>query len=410
VSRSREKSTFNLQLQQALLSISLSPPKLHFLPIMSSAVPGWQTEELQDEWPDSEPEDDNEGLDDDHDFSYGTQSVSLTVPLSTQIHSTVEFQPEQTPLASRSSAIGTFHVHEDVAHAPLLPKTPGHNKKGLVKDFFTPLPLERMFEPPSPPIQSSSGAKSRTPSPLSRSMRSQDPLERRGKEDTEEVEEDEIIETDMPNMSSFHGRKASMACQFTFSVPRDPLARKNTISNAGFPQAQSTPNPPPYPPTAAPATDPRLRLFQFQYDTYTRDHLSALVDSIAINTPSGTGTTGTPTSFNNALSRVSEVTGTAPNMSHMRSTKRIKLSPSADFYGEGAGSKATVSRPKLYGKDYVGESRSLMQQIKLARDYSTISTVVSAQNNSPSIHQDATPDKSRERSTRHKNTSPPGQC
>jgi hypothetical protein len=338
-------------------------------------VPGWQTEELQDEWPESDHEDEIERSN----LSYGTQSVSLTIPLSTQIHTTTDFEPDATPSGTRNQAMGTFLVREEVAHAPLLPKTPGRNKKGMGKDFFTPLPLERMFEPPSPPTSSERRVKSPNPSPLSRSINAPNTP------GSSEME-DEIMETDIPNMNSFHGRKASMACQFTFSVPREASSRPTGLGAGILPQAQSTPNPPFVPNAAAPPTDPRLRLFQFQYDTYTREHLSALVDSIAINTPSGTGTTATPTSFSNGLSRVSEVTGTAANMSHMRSTKRLKLSPSSDLCGEGAGARATITRPKIYGKDYVGESRSLMQQIKQARDYSTISTVASGQQNSPTTH------------------------
>lgn len=338
-------------------------------------VPGWQTEELQDEWVDLEPEEDG---DEDDNLSYGTRSISFTVPLSTHIHTNTDFGPDATPSTNNSHAVGTFLVREDVTNKPLLPKTPGRNKKGLIKDFFTPLPLERMFDPPSPHSPSSgTQAQPSEPSPLPRSHSL-------GASISPEKAGDEIIETDMPNMNSLHMRKTSIACQFTFSVPRD-TSRPSAPSSGPYPQAQSTPNPPSVPTDTVPPTDPRLRLFQFQYDTYTREHLSALVDSIAINTPSGTGTTATPTSFNQGLSRVSEVSGAAANMSHLRSTKRLKLSPYNDFHGEGAGSRATVSRPKLCGKDYVGESRSLMQQIKQARDYSTISTVVSAQDSSPSI-------------------------
>ncbi|KAF8479459.1 hypothetical protein JB92DRAFT_2822519 [Gautieria morchelliformis] len=36
----------------------------------------------------------------------------------------------------------------------------------------------------------------------------------------------------------------------------------------------------------APPTDPRLRLFQFQIDTFTREHLSTMVNSIAVHAPS----------------------------------------------------------------------------------------------------------------------------
>ena len=360
------------------------------------SVPGWQTEELQDEWVDLEPEGD--GDEDDY-LSYGTRSISFTVPLSTHIHTNSDFEPDLSPSTNNSRAVGTVLVREDVSNKPLLPKMPGRNKKGLIKDFFSPLPLERMFDPPSPHSPSSEAPPQPSdPSPLSRPHSTETSL-------TREMAGDEIIETDMPNMNSLHRRKTNSECQFTFSVPRN--AGPSSPSRGPFPQAQSTPNPPSSPHNVAPSTDPRLRLFQFQYDTYTREHLSALVDSIAINTPSGTGTTATPTSFNQRLSRVSEVSDAAANMSHIRSTKRLKLSPSSDFHGEGAGSRATVSRPKLYGKDYVGESRSLMQQIKQARDFSTISTVASAQDSSPSIS-NGLHDKSQERNLKSQVLQPPG--
>ncbi|KAF5315468.1 hypothetical protein D9619_007020 [Psilocybe cf. subviscida] len=349
---------------------------------MSSAhaqgPPAWQTEELQDEWPDSGDEEQEEEEDDGNNMSYGTQSVSFTVALSTQIHTTADLEPDPTPSSHRNYPAGTFLVREEIEHAPLLPKTPGaNNKKGAIKDFFTPMPLERMFEPPSPPIQPpEQHTQDSTPNHFSNAAPDPNP------NTPSQSMEDEIVETDMPNMSSFHGRKPTLACQFTFSVPRPSGG-----GNIAFAQAQSTPNPPlPRQTNGPPPTDPRLRLFQFQYDTYTREHLSALVDSIAVNTPSGpgTGTTATPDSFGHGLSRVSEASGIAANMSHLRSTKRLKLSPSSDLCMDAPREIISIARPKIFGKDYVGESRNLMQQIKLARDFSTISSVASGQNNSPS--------------------------
>ncbi|KAJ7070034.1 hypothetical protein C8F01DRAFT_1246184 [Mycena amicta] len=273
--------------------------------------PAWQTDELQDEWVELDPDDD----DDNNNLS----SVSLTEPLPSHIHTPTSFQ-----------AVGTFLVREDIPPAQVLPKTPGRSR---IKDFFSPLPLERMFEPPTPPLP---------PMPMP-------PVPEAS---------DEILETDLPDMVSFHGRRASLDCKFTFSAPR---------LKPSLPQAQSTPTPPFAPNNTAPPTDPRLRLFQFQYDTFTRDHLSALADSIAVNTPSGTATRSDA-----RLSTVSEA-----SFSDLRSTKRVKLSPPSD-YGEGAGANATIARPKIYGKAYVGESQSLMEKIKQARDFSTISTVASA--------------------------------
>jgi len=328
---------------------------------MNTPVPGWQTEELRDEWPDLEPDE----SDDDHDLSYGTQSVSLTIPLSSEIHSTCAFDSNAITSSDKLDAKGTFIVREDVEDVPLLPKTPGRNKNPI-KDFFTPLPLERMFEPPSPSPPSSAAVEADEGKlDLFSHLDQSGGLETR-------PELEEVIETDLPIINTFHGHKTTMECQFTFAVPRvtpQPNGR-------ALPQAQSTPNPP-IPTRTAPSTDPRLRLFQFQYDTYTREHLSALVDSIAVNTPSGTGTgtTPTPTSLFHGASRIPTVPNSGP---HIRSSKRVKLSPLSDFR-EKNNNNISVTRP--IGKDYIGESRSLMQQIKLAKDFSTISTVASGQNN-----------------------------
>ncbi|KXN88135.1 Septation initiation network scaffold protein cdc11 [Leucoagaricus sp. SymC.cos] len=331
-------------------------------------APGWQTEELQDEWVDLDPENSGE---DQNNLSFGTHSLSLTVPLPSHIHTNRDLDDRNTSTNNSNashSAAGTFLIRDDVPGTPFQPKTPGR-KKGLMKDIFTPLQLERMFEPPSPPRvnlpqDAYAGAPMNDISPLPDHM--------------------------APGADIRHGgplnvrrRSQNIGCQFTFTVPRElSLAPRPT-----HPQAQSTPNPPVV--FRPKATDPRLRLFQFQYDTYTREHLSAMVDSIAINTPSATGTTPSPTSFTHHLSHVSELTGPASlaNVSHLRSAKRVKLSPLSDYYGEDAGSQAVITRPKLTGKDYVGESKQLMQQIKSARDFSTISTTATTPHKLPSTSQ-----------------------
>ncbi|KAJ6584656.1 hypothetical protein B0H19DRAFT_1105892 [Mycena capillaripes] len=308
--------------------------------------PAWQTEELQDEWVDLDSDDASD--DDANNLTYGTRSISLTEPLPSHIHTHGDIDADKSNSNSPFRAVGTFLVREDIPNVPVLAKTPGRGRTGIIKDFFSPLPLERMFEPPTPPIAS-------MPVPSVPAAEPNSPS-------------DEIVETDIPNMVSFHGRKASLACQFTFAAPRGQVLQPAAPS---YPQAQSTPTPQFALNNAAPTTDPRLRLFQFQYDTFTREHLSAMADSIAVNTPSaGTRSGG-------RLSTVSEASFT-----DLRSTKRVKLSPPSD-YGEGAGAGASIARPKIYGKAYVGEAHSLMEKIKQARDFSTISTVVSAANSSP---------------------------
>ena len=325
---------------------------------LALAAPGWQTEELQDEWielePDEEPENEN-------DNQYNTRSISFTTPLPARIVTNSDIDTSASRSTSLSRVAGTFLIRDDVQNAPFLPKAPSRSNKSM-KDIFAPLPLETMFEPPTPPEQRPSTSSLRPPATVSHGS------------------QEDITETYDPNMSSFHRRKLNMAYQFTFSVPRDVSTRQNNLS-----QVPVTPNAPQTLRAPPPATDPRLRLFQFQYDTYTRDQLSAMVDSIAVNTPSGSGagTTPSPTTCNPILSRVSEVPSI--DTSHLRSAKRVKLSPPTDFYGEGDGAGASISRPKPIGKDYVDESRTLMQKIKQTRDFSTISTVASVRQGSPNL-------------------------
>ncbi|KAF8349237.1 hypothetical protein F5887DRAFT_945111 [Amanita rubescens] len=323
---------------------------------LASAAPGWQTEELQDEWIELESDEEHQSEDDDDN---NTRSISFTTPLPA--HIVVNSDIDVGRSTSSSRVAGTFLIREDVQNAPILPKTPSRSKKGM-KGIFAPLPLESMFEPPTPPEQKPSTSSARPPATVSHGSHG------------------DILETYVPNMFSFQKPKPSTAYKFTFSVPRDVSTRQNSL-----PQVPITPNPPRTPHAPPPATDPRLRLFQFQYDTYTRDQLSAMVDSIAMNTPSGSanGTTPSPTSCNPILSRVSEVPSI--DTPHLRSAKRVKLSPRTDFYGEGDGAGASISRPKPIGKDYVGESRTLMQKIKQARDFSTISTVASVRQGSPNL-------------------------
>ncbi|KAF7365459.1 Septation initiation network scaffold protein cdc11 [Mycena venus] len=121
------------------------------MPDASPQRPAWQTEELQEEWVEEDPSDD-----DANNLTYGTRSISLTVPLPSHIHTNSDLDLEADKSSSHSSfhAVGTFLVREDIPNLPVLPKTPGRGRTGIIKDFFSPLPLERMFEPPTPPMAS----------------------------------------------------------------------------------------------------------------------------------------------------------------------------------------------------------------------------------------------------------------
>ncbi|KAI0364092.1 hypothetical protein BV20DRAFT_956956 [Pilatotrama ljubarskyi] len=344
--------------------------------------PAWLTDELADvdEWVDWQDEEDSV------DSVRSGSDLSLTQPLGSVLVRNNDLCSTSGGSKSDDSA-GTFIVREEMPKAPLLPKTPGRSKKPLVKDFFSPLALEKMFEPPSPPQSSSSlpqapsvraTAVPAVPSRLSQVYVAPSEHSNAEQRDHElSSSTDGVQESDGLRVEGTHG-------QFTFSVPRP-----SPFNPAGpVPEAQSTPGPS----IAArhlnaPPTDPRLRLFQFQYDTFTRDHLSAMVDSIAVNTPSGDGAApnqGSRQSTPSALSPVPET-----SFSRLRSAKRIKLSPASDFSGEKGDGAAIIMRPASR-KDYVGESRNLMEKIRKARDFSTVSTVATAR--SPAADREGSPE------------------
>lgn len=357
---------------------------------LESRKPAWQTDELQDEWIDQDDEGDS--LANSSAYIHSSSDLSLTHTIGSVL---VRNNDAQTsPLGS--VAFGTFVVREEVPAAPLLPKTPGRNNTA-VKDFFSPMPLEKMFEPPSPPqahpksLPSSTSTAPAVPSRLSRVYVPSEDTTEDYYEDASTVEEadDDAVANDGQQGTT---GAAALDCQFTFAVPRRPSPFN---PDGPVPEAQSTPGPPPSATRRGPPlTDPRLRLFQFQYDTFTRDHLSAMVDSIAVNTPSGgSGDTNTAenTSTPQTLSPVLE-----SSTSRLRSAKRIKLSPASDFSESGDGA-AMILRPSTgtIRKDYVGESKSLMEKMReKARDFSTVSTVASAAspNISPDVQRKTTED------------------
>ena len=321
--------------------------------------PAWQTEELDEEWVDHEEAGSVRWQD-----SVSSRGTSSDLSLTEALPST--FVPENSSSITASSvAPGTFVVREDAPAVSLLPKTPGHNNKDKMKDFFSPMALERMFEPPSPPKRSpdppipSTSHHTTVPAIPSRLSKVHYPDESIGEHDP-----NEIIETDIPNLGAFDPRKPSLNGQFTFSFPQ------STPNLSPIPQ--STPTTRPRAPNNPPPTDPRLRLFQFQYDTFTREHLSAMVDSIAVNTASA----GTPTLSAHisahVISHISEAED--ESMSRMRSSKRIKLSPAVDYADEESSPSPSFPERPNSRRDYVGESKNLMEKIRQARDFSTIST------------------------------------
>ncbi|KAI1789389.1 hypothetical protein LXA43DRAFT_892958 [Ganoderma leucocontextum] len=349
---------------------------------MSSAQPkpAWLTDELADveEWIDWQ--DEGQSLDPDQSGS----ELSFTQPLGSVLVRNSDLGSSAGTSGTDESG-GTFIVREELPAVPLLPKTPGRNKKSAVKDFFSPLALEKMFEPPSPPQQHASlpsGSRA-TAAPAIPSRLSQVHLP---PSDPSNLEDDDrpASAVTVPTEDQEGLRVEGLQGQFTFTA-----SRPSPFNPAGpIPDAQSTPGPP----NATrylnpPPTDPRLRLFQFQYDTFTRDHLSAMVDSIAVNTPSGDGGPTNHSSQRTTPSGLSPVEETS--FSRLRSAKRLKLSPASDFSGEKGDGAAIIMRP-VSRRDYVGESKNLMDQIRQARDFSTVSTVATAR--SPAAQPAQAPD------------------
>lgn len=277
------------------------------------ALPDWQTDDLADAWP-SDSEGDSEG----------ECSVSFTEALAGKILSSPESSDDSGP------RVGTVVVKLD---EPAL-ASPAKRAFGGVKDFFSPSALERMFEPPP------------KPPPLRQPF------------------------THTPNIRSGLAKEwvPEPDRQFTFAAPSTLAA-----PDSG-PQAQSTPllnsemDGENQFSQLEPGKDGKtpLKLFQFQYDTYTRAHLSAVVDSLAISP------------------QESEM-GTK----HIRSAKRVRLSPptassSPPSYQKddqtSANRHISIGRPlkdpseEAPKRDYVQASRNLMDQIKAharasSRDY-----------------------------------------
>jgi protein NUD1 len=375
----------------ATSTVLRSPPK-----------PNWQTDELEDEW--IEP-----SISHDHDNDDVSPAHSLSI-VSNGRFDDVAPKDLLSPHISPASPTppGTFLIREDQLAAPIMPMQLQKNKsKGLLKDFFSPLALETMFEPPSPqqqeqnklPVPSQPDNVVHNAEPHAQEALVEHPVdEGLGEEDMEEEtrpvpnvepegnenEEDEefegedvILASDIPNLVSFDGRKPSSSYKFTFSAARSrvPTAVPQRMLHSSPLPVKNTPGLQP------PPTDPRLRLFQFQYDTFTRDHLSAMVDSIAVHTPSSDSNKSK--SPGSAPSRGNRPSSTPEAQDgYLRATKRLKLTPPGDLSHD-AHTLGSKSR-----KDYVGESKNLMRMIKQTRTPSMMTNLSVKENIQPTNIED----------------------
>ncbi|THH11660.1 hypothetical protein EW145_g491 [Phellinidium pouzarii] len=321
----------------------------------ASERPAWQTDDLADEW--IEPDEEHNDNTSEAPAQQQQQQAAYTMnssSMGTRNFGSTNFQASAGQEAGQQHQhVGTFVVREDLP-LPNLPKTPGKSKGGM-KDIFSPLQLEKMFEPPSPPKSKSNkspsprrqGASSMSrqrlssrpavPSKLSQVIAASFIEEEHDERSGEQDGPDEIMETDIPNIGAFGNLRPSPNCCFTFSVPREninisPAARpaSNNLTSHN-PQAQSTPTPSQSKQQLEPnPNDSRLRLFQFQYDTYTRDHLSALVDSFGVSSPSN-GSASRSTAGTVLPQSPSEREDVDNSFPQLRATKRLKLTPPTEL-------------------------------------------------------------------------------
>ncbi|KAH7336799.1 hypothetical protein B0J17DRAFT_664890 [Rhizoctonia solani] len=229
---------------------------------------------------------------------------------------------------------------------------------------------------------------------------------------------DEIVDTDIPGLSLFDGRKLSANYRFTFAVPRNngagPVTQNREKVQAKKPKeerrrereaertdsrsssrASSYMDEPPLregyrtpSPGMLANRDPRLKLFQFHYDTFTRDHLSALVDSIAVGS---VGSSPSIQQLNTMEFQADDPRALSTPSDAVRYAKKIKLTPPEDFSdwdgersgdepmdGEGGDDEAEESHHSLgRGNNYANAARNLMQAMREARSVDGKSVVSS---------------------------------
>lgn len=420
---------------------------------MPVATPGWQTEELLEEWVESSPSPPPTTLP----KSFPSKSLPRNVDLvhakrgslrglghaparglpTSRSASSASASDNAKMMAKRDlsgllSPPSSRSSSEDVENRPVQQETgtvavagtflvkdgvDDDRGKHLLrnqaksKDIFGALPLERMFLPPSPPTATAQAMPSQPPppapvpatAPLSTSAasppvvspplpethnrrishqyapanpsrlcksitpsncsssftNSADPSnalasENRANESFGDVEDDSIFQDD-----------TAPQAEYTTEVHAHPLAQSTTPQHSPAREDQSptipqsefsfTYEPPSQAPhnQSVPAFDPSeishstvhggryaeqsaqsqgLRLFRSTYDTYTREHLSALVDSIAIE-PSGSLSPSRRDDSRDLSPQSGEASGsrgsgsTSESASDMRSSKRLRMSP-----------------------------------------------------------------------------------
>ncbi len=296
--------------------------------------PGWMNESLEEEWVEQDDEEDMSIAHDPADVSSALRQAE-DAEFSRSIQRSQDSGTSATAISEAEKEGGTFLVREDVLHDPVAPAKRVIGMKGKVnpftKSFFSPLALEKMFEPPSPPVQKLGEVQ--VPSGFSESHNKEGghPRQRLSSSKSDRLPVDEILASDLPDLVTQTNSHPNTHYSFTFQSP---------ISSSAI--LHSTP------------AEPPLRLFQ-THDTYTKDHLYAIANSIDVKSTVGSS------SEDGCIRYYKRIKLSTPDLSegHSRSVldvRRSSVTPST--------SRSSSRR------DYLGESRSLMQQIRDNRSFS----------------------------------------
>ncbi|BFZ62646.1 Protein nud1 [Saitoella coloradoensis] len=217
-------------------------------------------------------------------------------------------------------AAGTVKVLEEVPEnivGRLGMRTPEWKKKGAVKDFFSPIALESMFRPPTvqarpssapnAPFASSTLNKAMQPQGFAEVFGSTSPI---GKVGSDHVLQDEGVTNPLMTVSSKGQTMSDMPSEvkITHFVPSERDENSPSAASVKQRTVRFDPNnehydftfSPPKPQIARPATpegrapnaEPKnspLKLFQGNFDTFTEERLSAMVEKLGSAAGSSNG-------------------------------------------------------------------------------------------------------------------------
>lgn len=320
--------------------------------------------------------------------------------------------------AEKDGGAGTFVVKDGVDDDR------GKHLARKGKDMFGPSALEKMFRPPSPIVEETPAVVPTTPAPASTSPPSTNHIDsiRRASNPyaptnpsrlSKSVTPSNISssfsvtlphEGDSQNTTILHDEEDASSLivdverdtdrtrelksgeiETDMSLPRPGQNYPFTFSHPVADNAKEvSPNPslsPFDPETKSQSTihnhsppKPGLRLFRSAYDTYTREHLSALVDSIAIDASPSPPPFGA-TSARYHGSRVESSSGSSEQSGPIRSGSRQSYSDESRSSKRMRMSPSSPGRRHNGVRDWAAEGRVMMDRLRAAAESTTTGSV-----------------------------------